>query len=211
MTILYIPADPNNRVIYGSSVDFGVARATAVGMEATSVASHTVGSTTGYYNFRSAFKFNTAIGVPLANILSAKLQVAITTQHSAVDGGCYLEVFKANWSAYDPVDAGNMENTYDTLIAGTADASITGLDGAAVGTLCQSGALDKTWLNLSGNTYYGLINNRDWNNVAPTGDDRWYIGARGNADSALWPYLIIEHNYVGMSSTVVSDEVGVAI
>ena len=194
MTITSIAADASNTVIYGNNATWSTARTTSSAFELSTVDTHTANSLNGYYIWRSVFKFNTGSIPNGATIISAKIQLTVRTEHSSFDAGSYLMFKKYNWSASDPIDAGNRETAYDGILAAADDATITGFDGVPVGTQLLSNELDKTWINIGGYTYYGLLGNRDYSNTAPTGDDRWYFASAAHATPSYRPQLVIEYS-----------------
>jgi len=104
-----------------------------------------------------------------------------------------VEIVKQDWSAQDPIGAGNMEAAYDNCLAGVLDAIWRNTAGISIGTQYTSPNLDISRINKTGLTYYSLRSSRDKNAVPPTGEDTETIilATANHATPAYRPVLTV--------------------
>lgn len=148
-----------------------------------------------YYIDRVALKFDTS-SIPASDIISqVNLRMVAVTDSSATDFD--VDIVKYNWSASDPIAAGNRETVYDGILAASPDENIwRNTNGMAINTQYTSGNLDISWINKGGSTYYGLLSNRDRDGAgtAPSGAEAIVLASVGHATSSYRPTLIIIHS-----------------
>ena len=192
MTTLNIRSETADGFVYGANAVWATARTTSSNFDITSVAMTVGTKASSYYIWRNLLKFDTSAIPAGAVITSLKLQLTISTARDCTDA-CYIRVKKYNWSGSEPIAAGNRETVYDGALAAAADGTISQTNGKTAGDAVLSSELDITWLSLAGYTYYALAQNRDTANVAPTGDDRWYVHTGDSLTAAYKPTLVVEY------------------
>jgi len=194
--------------IYGKATNsYATARTTSTGFDITAD-NHRLGQWTQNtgLNFdcwtrRMFLKFDTSALGASAVITSVKLRLTAKTDSSSVDFD--VQIVKQDWSSQDPIAAGTREAAYDACLAGTADDSIwRNTSGMSVDTPYESGELDTTWVNKTGNTYYSLRSGRDYSGTQGSmefsEDESIVLYTSEVATSAYRPYLVIEYtlNYM---------------
>jgi hypothetical protein len=109
-------------VVWGQNAAIATARATSSGLD-TSATFFDVGQALSggtYYVYRSFLKFSLA-SIPLnSQLLSATLGLVCVADFSTT-ADFDVQVVKQDWSAQDPLAAGNREAAYDACLAGTQD------------------------------------------------------------------------------------------
>jgi hypothetical protein len=151
-----------------------------------------------YTIFRSFLRFDTsAIGAG-----STITQVNLKLTPSDLENGAGLtnfdiQIVKQDWSAQDPLSDTNREAAYDNCLAGTADDNIwrntAGLWGY-MNIQYTSGNLSTAWVNKTGNTYYSLRSNEDYNNSIPFADEFIYLYSQDCTTVAYRPILTVVHS-----------------
>jgi len=139
-----------------------------------------------YTVFRSFLKFDTSILSIGAVVLRARLRITLASNTSPD-----IRIVKHDWSAQDPLTAGNMQAAYAGCLAGGLDLTWTGLPRSGIN---YSDDLDLTWINRVGFTYYSFNNSGDQNGIAPTGPEFGIIRpvqTVGNVANS--PALIIDY------------------
>jgi hypothetical protein len=197
MTTVEIPATMI-RVVYGNNATWSTARSTSTALELDSVASNTIGSMASYYIWRNFLKFDTS-GIPVgANISSLKLRLtAYGNQGDAADTQEF-RIKKYNWSGSDPIDAGNRETVYDGALAADNDTGVVPTLNSVLGNVSViSSEMTPDWLNSAGYTYYAFIDKCDYDNSAPTANDRFYIYTHTAATASYRPTLIVVYTTGG--------------
>lgn len=150
-------------------------------------------SSADWWVYRSAAKFNTS-GIPDADTISqVNMKLTCTNDSSTTDFNVVIR--KYNWSASDPLGSGNRETVFDGILAATSDTNIwRSTSGMSLNTQYASGDLTTSWVNVTGNTYYGLISSRDVSNTTPTGPEQISLASQNHATSAYRPVLTVAHS-----------------
>jgi len=152
-----------------------------------------------YSAWRLFLKFDTSALTSSANITSVKL--GLTAQADNSYANFDVQIVKQDWSSQDPIASGTREAAYDGCLSGTADDSIwRNTSGMSLNTPYESGELDISYINKTGNTYYSLRSSRDYSGTPEAGDTEStvtiYMSEAGT--STYRPYLAIEYtlNYM---------------
>jgi len=188
--------------VYGEYATYATRRSTSVGFDITST-TIIVGQDLWRYEpnriLRSFLKFDTsAIGAG-GSVTQVNLKLVCTTDNSAVDFD--VQIVKQDWSAQDPITAGNREAAYDNCLAGTADDNIwRNTSGMSLNTQYASGNLATAWVNKTGNTYYSLRSAEDYNNSAPTDDELISLASQDHATAGYRPILTVAYTSGGTST-----------
>jgi len=153
------------------------------------------------YIWRMFLKFDTSSLGASSIITSVKLRLTAKSDNSSTDFD--VQIVKQDWSSQDPIATGTREAAYDGCLAGTADNNIwRNTSGMSVDTPYESGELDTTWVNKTGNTYYSLRSSRDYAGTTPTKSipptEEIEIYTSESTTSSYRPYLVIEYtlNYM---------------
>jgi len=149
-----------------------------------------------YYCYRGYLKFDTNAIPDGATVTQVNLILVCTGDYSTAD--CDIQIVKQDWSAQDPIAAGNREAAYDNCLAGTADDNIwRNTLNIAINTPYTSGNLATAWINKIGNTYYSLRSKNDYENTTPTKNEHIRIGAQENATAGYRPVLTVLYEEEG--------------
>ena len=187
--------------VNGSNASYATARSTSAASN-ISAASATIGQygTSPYAVYRPFLKFDTS-GIPDGDTIS-QVNMKLTYAGGGLPATNFvIKTKKYNWSASDPVGAGNRETVYDGILSATADTDFANTSSFATqGDTVTGGNLDTSWVSKTGYTYYGLMSQKDNDNTAPTADDRFYIGTQDNTTSAYRPVLTVAHAAGGSTS-----------
>jgi len=148
-----------------------------------------------YVIYRVVLKFDTsAIGGDIAKVT---MRLVLLGDNSDTDFD--VQIVKYDWSASDPVAAGNRETIFDGVLAAAADDSIwQNTAGKVINTQYTSGELDPTWINQGGITYYGLRSSRDKAANVPSGPEIVSPANEIDGTAAYRPLLIIEYAALGL-------------
>jgi hypothetical protein len=160
----------------------------------TSADSMTVGQsyTGAWFVWRSFLKFDTS-SLPTGSKVT-KVNLKLTAKVDESDADFDVEIIKADWSDYDPIDNDNRDAHFDLLLSATADADWRNTSGMGLFTTYTSADLDVTHINLDGYTYYGLRSSEDSDNSEPTGDEYIEIYTADYGTAAERPILVIEYS-----------------
>ena len=166
MGIYAIAATSATRV-YGQNAAYVTAKSTSSGFDAGTYIGQNYGD--GIYTCLITYlKFATS--TVLDSVASVTLSFQVGTDQSATDFD--VQIVKYDWSASDPIAAGNRETVYDGAKAASLDLSIwRNTSGMSTGTIYTSGLLDPSWVNKSGSTYYALMSKRHRDETTPTGSE----------------------------------------
>lgn len=179
--------------ILGSSTTYATANSTSSSFDTTSttfnVGQQKSGST--YNIWRGFLKFDTSHVGPSGTVSQVNLKMVCTTDNSATDFN--VDIVKQDWSAQDPIAAGNRETAYDNCLSGTLDGGTPwrNTSGMSAGTQYASPNLDTAWVNATGNTYYSLRSDRDKAGTAPTANEYIVLGSANNATVGSRPVLTV--------------------
>jgi hypothetical protein len=146
------------------------------------------------YSLERAFlKFDTS-SLSGSEITKVNLKMVVWEDRSD-DADFDIEIVKADWSDYDPIDSANAANHWDLILSATADQDWRNTSGISTNTVYTSPDLDTTWINRSGYTYYGLRSSRDSGNNAPGDGDYEFISLYSptHATTGYRPVLYIEY------------------
>lgn len=190
VTVSFTSAAVDARV-RGAHATYATARTTSTEFDASGTETG-FGQSTGFEITRALLKFDTSSIPDTATILSATLTLTATTDSSDTDFDVVIR--KHDWSAQDPVSAGNREAAYDGVLAASSENSIwRNTSGIAVNTPYTSGALDTTRINKTGATYYSLISSRDIAGNQPAGNEFIVLALSENATAAYRPILNVTY------------------
>jgi len=180
--------------IYGQDVAYATAQSTSHSY-VTNATTIPIGQALGFSIYRCFLKFDTsAIGVNIS-VIQNNLKLTATNDASAADFD--VQIVKQDWSAQDPITAGNREAAYDNCLAGTADNNIwRNTNGMAINTQYASGNLATAWVNKTGDTYYSLLSSEDKAASQPAGNEFIEIGAEEHATPAYRPVLTVVYSGV---------------
>ena len=147
----------------------------------------------GDYEVYRAFELFDTSGIPDGDAVSqVVMSLYLVTKHgtTAYD----IQIKKYDWSAYNPVGAGNQETVYDGALSATLDDNIWKASGSiSDGNRYSSGDLATSWVNKTGYTYYALMSSRDSSSTAPSGNEFIEIASQDHATSGNRPYLTVTH------------------
>lgn len=144
--------------------------------------------------YRGLLSFDTS-SLSGATITGVTLKLAIHVDNSNTDFD--VQIRKYNWSAYDPIDAGNKATVWSEIPAADFDDNIwQNTSGLSTSTYYSSGALSTSWVNTGGMTYYALTSNRT--GTAPSGNE--YINLNY---TTLNPTLVVDYTAGGGGGTVI--------
>jgi len=181
--------DAADGVIYGNNSIYATARSTSDGFYITNTA-YNFGQQTGYTIRRVFLKFDTSAIGSEATVTQVNLKLTCEADSSVDDFD--VQIVKQDWSAQDPIAAGNREAAYDNCRAGTADDNIwRNTNGMSINTQYASGNLATAWVNKTGNTYYSLRSFEDFNNSAPINNEYISIYAQEIGTPAYRPILTV--------------------
>ncbi len=174
---------------YHGSV-YATARSTATAQYTTFIAVGQYKNGAAYYTYRGFIKFDTS-SIPDDNVVTqVNLTLTVTDDKSTTDYD--VQIVKQDWSAQDPLAAGNREAAYDNCLAGTADANIwRNTSGMSLNTPYTSGNLATEYIDLNSPTYYSLRSSLDYAGTAPSGDERITVANSNNANQSYRPVLTI--------------------
>ncbi|MFH0938230.1 MAG: hypothetical protein V1899_02980 [Planctomycetota bacterium] len=160
-------SDTADDAVYGQSGTYATARSTSTGLFGGALLY--VGQTLLYECDRSFLKVDTS-SIGGGNTVT-QVNWKLTTGTLEVSGVNFdIVIIKQDWSAQDPLAAGNREAAYDNCLAGTADDNIWQNSLAlANNTRYTSGNLNTAYINKTGITYYSLISSRDIAATQPVG------------------------------------------
>lgn len=177
--------------VNGYNVTYATARSTSAAFDITDVIIQ-VGQTSAYRIYRGALKFDTS-GIPDADIISQvnlSMAAAIDTSTDDFD----VKITKYDWSANDPITAGNREAFYDGAIAATVETNQwRNTSGMSLDTQYVSGNLDTTWPSKTGNTFYGLLSSKDLASTVPTTNERISPHSQDALTAGYRPFLTVVH------------------
>lgn len=140
--------------------------------------------------WRAYLKFNTSSLGPSAEVEQANLRLYPTAINAYIGWTIYVRQY--NWSAIDPLSDGNRETAWDGLYA-TGNTAVMATSADPVGTPVTSQPLPTTWINVVGNTYYGLWNNQE-GYAYPNNQGGQHQYASGNYPTpSQRPLLVLEY------------------
>lgn len=154
-----------------------------------------------YYCSRGLLKFNTTLIGAGSEIVSATMTLVPTI----IDGPTRnfdISIVKYNWSANDPLSAGNKEAAFDGVIAAIQDVVFRNTSGMVIGTPYTSPPLDPTWINKTGPTYYGLVSSLDQAASAPSGAEQIRFGSANDSLPANLPILTVVYQNRFLKDTI---------
>jgi len=145
-----------------------------------------------YSNYRLFLVFDTS-GIPDTDVVSnAVLKMVVTTDDSNQDFS--VEIVKQDWSSQNPISSGNMETAFDNCLSGTLDATWRSTSGISLNTQYTSPSLDTSRVSKTGNTYYSLRSDRDFNNSSfISSREHIEIATANHGTSGYRPVLTVTH------------------
>lgn len=184
-------------MVYGQSTTYSTARSTAAANTDTArwnVGQYAFGSDRQV--FRSFLKFDTSSLGAGVIVTGVTLKLTIET-HDAADTAFTVQIVKQDWSGQDPISSANREAAYDGCLSGTADSNPwrNTADGISDDTQYTSGALDTSWVNKTGNTYYSLRSSRDVSGTEPSGEEYLRCHSASASTVGFRPVLAVTYSY----------------
>lgn len=177
--------------VYGSDAVYATARSTSITSQDGSV-SLNIWNETGYQVRRSYVKFDTA-GIPDTDVVSAVVMSLYCTGKNTTVNWDVL-IVKQDWSAQDPMGAGNREALFDNALTAALDDNIwQNTSAVTASNRYSSGALNTSWVIKTSYTYYSLVNANDRNNSAPTTNQEIDIASQDHGTAGNRPYLTVTH------------------
>jgi hypothetical protein len=195
-------------MIQGTSAVWATARGTAFAFDSTTQFPQ-VGTrlTVQYLVYRQFLKFDTSTIPAGSTINQVNLQMVCVADGST-ESDFDVQIVKQNWSAQDPIAAGNMDAAYDACLAGTLDQVWRNTAGIAINTVYTSPNLDTTWVVASGNTYYSLRSSLDFNNVVPTANNYIQTASANHGTAAYRPKLVVDYTLPAAVAVSISPSIG---
>jgi len=190
-------ADTADQDIYGLSVTYATARSTSTGFGYAGSNLLVIGQKTDFYVWRTVLKYDTSAITLNFSVILVNLKLTCTnTDASTSDFDVVIK--KQDWSAQDPIAAGNREAAYDGCLAAAADDNIwINTASITIETRQTSGNLNTAWVNRIGNTYYSLLSSEDIANSQPTDNEYIAIADSTIADVAKRPILTVIYYSAG--------------
>lgn len=192
-----IRVDPNydaqaaDGYVYGSNATYATARSTSTDRD-VGTADLWIYQDTSYLVMRSFLKFSTS-GIPDSDVISA-VEMSLYCLTKTTTSSWNVQIVKQDWSAQDPIGAGNREAAYDNALTATLDDNIwKGTSSITAGNRYSSGALATSWVSKTGSTYYSLVNSRDRSNTAPTATEEITVASQDHGTAGNRPYLTVTH------------------
>jgi hypothetical protein len=157
----------------------------------------TIGVYPGYYIYRTFAKFDTSTIGAGSTVTQVNLKLSIGSDGSTADFD--INIIKQDWSAQDPIAAGNRDAAADNALTSTEDDSIwRNTNGINTNTLYTSGNLDTTYVKKDAATYYSLLNNLDYDGgSAPVSNDYVVFNTPTNATEGYRPVLTVTYTAGG--------------
>jgi hypothetical protein len=153
-----------------------------------SVGGRNVGGTPKVW--RGYLKFNTSSLGPASAAQRVNLQMYPTTLNNYVAWTIYVRQY--DWSANDPMATATREAAWDGLAA-ASNAAVLATSSDPAGTPVTSADLPTSWVQLEGNTYYGLWCNQEGASFPSNqGAQHQYSSAEYSTPSQR-PLLMIEY------------------
>jgi hypothetical protein len=178
-----------------SSGSFSTARSSSYDHDLTGTVMQVgINANSGWYVYRSMLKFDTS-SIPDAATINGVTMTMVDSRKFVVSGGrdFDVQIVKYDWSASDPVAAGNRETVYDGILAATLDAVWKNTSAMTDNNAYQSAALSTSWVSKTGWTYYGLLGSYDKSNSSPaTGQQEWLQITAANSASGK-PFLSVAY------------------
>lgn len=184
-------SDTGDVQVYGNNATYTTARSTASGIGNSSNTVNTMGQYTGFYVQRFFVKFDTSPLPDDVTVTGATLSLAIGADFSTTDFD--IKIHEYDWSASDPIAAGNQEAAFDGCLAATTGAvTWRNTSGIATNTRYDSPALSTARVSLTGFTYYCVISARDVSGTEPTGNEFVHLATGNNA--TYYPRIDVEYS-----------------
>lgn len=182
--------DTADGYVYGSNATYSTARATSAGYDTTGELF--IMNATGYQVRRSFAKFDTS-GIPDGDTISSVvMSLYLTTK--VISTNWDVQIKKQDWSAQDPISAGNREAIYDNCLTATLDDNIwQNTSAISTGNRYDSGNLSTSWVSKTGYTYYSLLSKQDNDNTTPTTNSYIAVASQNYPTSGNRPYLTVTH------------------
>lgn len=176
--------------VYGTNADYATARATSSDISVANV-TLLVGQTAAFMVLRGFLLFDTSSIGSGSNVTQVNLKLTSGGDTSVTDFD--IQIVKQDWSAQNPLAAGNREAAYDNCLSGTADDSImrSTSSGWVANTQYTSGNLSTSWVSKTGTTYYSLRSSRDLAGTQPTGNEYVAVDSANHGTSEYRPVLTV--------------------
>jgi hypothetical protein len=181
--------------VQGANAAYATARSTSTSID-TAAAYFQLGQIPTYSIDRGFQKWDTSAITAGMIVIQVNQKLTCRNDNSGHDFDVVIK--KQDWSAQDPLAAGNREAAFDGCLAAAADDNIwrNTVNGAppndfVINTQYTSGNLNTAWVNRTGYTYYSLISSRDVAASAPTVTDVINIYAQEAATAAYRPILTV--------------------
>ncbi len=148
-----------------------------------------------YGIYRLLFKFDTSAIPDTATVTQVNLKATPTSINTGV--AFDVQVVKDDWSARDPVAAGNAVTNFTSVQSASLDSSIfhAALTMTA-NTQYASGNLDTAWVSKTGPTYYAMQGSIDRAGTAPTSYDYVVFAMAEHVTPGYRPVLTVLYSLV---------------
>lgn len=182
--------------IWGEHTDYSTARSTSYSGSVSSTTERIGQNKTGgnvYSVYRSYLSFDTSELPDDAVVSSAVLYVCADADLSVTD--FYVKVYRYAWTEAltqtTEVREANFDGAYGGSAALEGTLRYTG-DGWSSGTY-YSMTVSTEGINLTGDTKYALVSDRDVNGTAPSGNQYVFIRSADYSGTSSDPYLVVEY------------------
>lgn len=188
-----------NADVYGNDADWTTARSTSTGYNDGSGGKLYSGCRNTYVARRAALLFDTSSIDDDATITQVNLKIYVTDDDTGAD--FTVLIVKYDWSQWESSLANTTyrETAYDGILAGTQETNNLGSTAGGYTGSKTSGNLATDWVSKTGNTYYGLLSSRDYNNTTPTNSyEQIGFGSASNATESYRPVLSVTYTTGGV-------------
>lgn len=162
--------------IFGQNATYSTARSTSSNFQDSFIFPSTynapaIGQVTGFNISRTFIKFSTN-GI-WGGVSNAKINLSVTLDQSTADFD--VQIVEQDWSAQDPITAGNRETAYDGCLSPASFILWRNTSGLSIDTYYASSDLTNSYVKKNSATYYSLRSAEDRNNSAPASNERIYL------------------------------------
>lgn len=146
-----------------------------------------------YSASRLALKFDITTLPPTATVSRAYMEMVCIWNLAAMP--FYPQFRDADWSPYEPIAAGSMQQIYDCILGAPFDAIWQHTVGLAQNTVYPSDDLNTDWVEAHAGSmiYYGMMSDRDGYPLTPAGDELLVMAMADHGTAAYRPVLVIEY------------------
>jgi hypothetical protein len=140
--------------------------------------------------WRGYLKFNTSSLGPQSSVEQVNLRMYPNAINNYVAWTIYVRQY--DWSANDPMATGTREAAWDGLAA-ASNAGVLATSGDPAGTFVTSADLPTSWVQLEGNTYYGLWCNQEAYSYPINQGGQHQYSSANHATPGQRPLLMIDY------------------